>query len=256
MLSHKEKVLSLLRRKLRAHALHGRASGLIPLEFFGEDALINGIDLNWNVVKEQGIRLTRLLGCGGLGCAFETLDKDWIAKFTTDYSEVKLFETIEKLRADGFILDGFVAIKDIIHLDQVSDDEDYEDTGEPDDYLDLIIKENVTPIEKLGLSDADIEATREAIQYLLWECDALGALAAWRLRVRLAGKRATRGRRTARERRTYYKRRISHLDFDTDPLAESLRTLSSEGIDVYDIKISNIGLTKDRRIVIFDAEQG
>lgn len=220
MSSHKEKVLSLLRRKLRAHSLHGRASGLIPLEFFGEDALINGIDLNWNVVKEQGIRLTRLLGCGGLGCAFETLDKDWIAKFTTDYSEVKLFETIEKLRADGFILDGFVAIKDIIHLDKVA----YSDTE--DDYLDLIIKENVTPIEKLGLSDADIEATREAIHYLLWG------------------------------ESPYHKRRISHLDFDTDPLAESLRTLSSEGIDVYDIKISNIGLTKDRRIVVFDAEQG
>lgn len=153
------------------------------------------------------------------GCSFKT--KDGVIKLTTDSKEYLLFEKVKELGN----LKGFTEVKYLEKLDN--------------SYL--IIKEIITPLHTL-LKDPVYDLISEL--YIDFMQDYYQEIREYELGTKSLDRALSH---VYRHLRRYGPKEAKHI-------LDSLTVLAFRGFRLSDIDPNNIGLTKDHRLVIFDAQ--
>jgi len=160
--------------------------------------------------------------CGLSGCMFQTSEPNWVAKITSDEGEYQLFQLIAK-RDVG---EGFVRVKHAQPLGEAF----------------LLIKQKVTPLSDLWESDAH------------WD----SVVAKWTdfMHVYYQELNDLRQERISQSRAIANMR--NHLrkygPKEAADIFESLRKLVYRKVVLRDLDPDNIGVTRDGKLVIYDAQ--
>jgi len=183
--------------------------------FYDMEELLETLKYNWDFIQKYYSDIDFTTILGCGGMGCAfPIDDQWTAKITFDEKEINAFAYLLGCN-DLSITRGFVDIKEIIELERAPGC----------DLACIIIKEHIEPITE-ALPKEEVIILNEALYRISWG-----------------------------ELHGTYKQRLEQIDtVDTTDLFNTMTQLREQKIEIGDIKITNLGVTNDGRVVIFDAQ--